>query len=263
MATIAELLARAARDLDEPFRAGEILDWFRAHAPSTKQTSIRAHIQALTGNATNRLENAPVIGARPAVLYRLDHGLYRRWRPTDSPETPVQEPPTRVSLPTVAGPTPNVNDVDALHEWSWEGNVQSAVIGWLARNHWLIRRAADTRGREHGTDIVAERDRRTLHIEVKGWPSTKYVDPARSGEQKRTPPSLQARTWFADAPLQGMRLRNSHPEDDVAIAMPDTATYRGLASSVQFSLARAQVTILLVNEAGEVTGMDHANEVSL
>jgi hypothetical protein len=56
--------------------------------------------------------------------------------------------------------------------------VQAALIGHLAAANWRIRRAADTRSKEHGTDVVAERDGRLPHVEVKGWPSTKCVDPA-------------------------------------------------------------------------------------
>lgn len=260
MTTIAALVAQAARDLDEPFRARDILAWFATHAPEIKQTSIRAHIQALTGNATNRLDNAPVIGARPAVLYRLDHGLYRRWRPEDAVDSTPSQPTAGHARPPTVVPLPVPGEPTALDEWSWEGNIQSRVIAWLAGRGWRIRRAADTRSRERGTDIIADRAGRTLHVEVKGWPSARYVDPARSGEPKRTPPSLQARAWFADALLQGMRLRDTHPDDRVAIAMPDTPTYRNLAASVRSSLSRTEVTVLLVSENGDVMAAAPGNE---
>lgn len=130
--------------------------------------------------------------------------------------------------------------------------MQSTVIAWLAARGWSIRRAADTRSREHGTDIVAERVGRSLHVEVKGWPSSRYADPARREEQKRTTPSVQARVWFADAVLHGLRLRDAHPDDDVAIALPDTTTYRGLAESIRFSLTRTELIVLLVSETGDV-----------
>ena len=87
--TVADLVSDAARSLREPFRASDVLTWFKTNAPGIKESSIRAHIQALTGNATNRLENHPVVGARPAVLYRIDHGLYRRWAPGDAEPSQV------------------------------------------------------------------------------------------------------------------------------------------------------------------------------
>lgn len=262
MATIADLVAQAAQDMDEPFQARDILAWFETHAPGIKQSSIRAHIQALTGNATNRQDNHPVLGARPALLYRLDHGLYRRWRPGDTDEPGAHAAAQRTAADD-RRLVPIGDPGSALQEWSWEGNVQSRVIGWLAHRGWSIRRAADTRGREHGTDIVAERGGQMLHVEVKGWPSTRYVDPARGDEQKRTPPHLQARVWFADALLHGMRLRDAHPHDHVAIAMPDTTTYRGLAASIRSSLGMTQVTVLFVDQAGDVAVTGPAREPPL
>lgn len=254
MPTISELVGQAAAALQEPFRAGDLLAWFRANAPSVKESSVRAHIQALTGNSTNRLANFPVLGARPAVLYRLDHGLYRRWRPTDTTAAPDGMEVARLNARSVAQVAPiSANLTAAREEWSWEGNVQAAVISWLSACGWRIRRVADTGSREHGTDVVAERAGRVLHAEVKGWPSSQYVDPRRAAEQKRTSPSAQARVWFADALMHALRLRDAHIGDAVAIVLPDTGTYRGLASAIEASLDRAEVALLFVNEAGVVT----------
>jgi hypothetical protein len=55
---------------------------------------------------------------------------------------------------------------------------------------------ANTATKARGTDIVAMLDGRTLHMEVKGWPSTVYADPARAHEQKRTNPTVQAKHWI-------------------------------------------------------------------
>jgi hypothetical protein len=56
--------------------------------------------------------------------------------------------------------------------------------------------------------------------------------------------------------LHGLRLRDAHPDDDVAIAMRDTATYRALAASIRTSLATACVAVLLVNQSGDITGTE-------
>jgi hypothetical protein len=252
--TIAELVGEAAAGLQEPFRAGDLLAWFRANAPGVKESSVRAHIQALTGNSTNRLANFPVLGARPAVLYRLDHGLYRRWRSTDTTAAPDSMEVARLNASSVALVTQiSTNLTAAREEWSWEGNVQAAAISWLSARGWRIRRVADTGSREHGTDVIAERDGRMLHAEVKGWPSGRYVDPRRVAEPKRTNPSVQARVWFADALMHALRLRDSHTGDAVAIVLPDTGTYRGLASAIAASLNNADVAVLFVDQAGAVT----------
>jgi hypothetical protein len=69
--------------------------------------------------------------------------------------------------------------------------------------------------------------------------------------------------WFADALLHSMRLRDEHPDDAVAVAMPDTPTYRRLAASVRSSLSRTGITVLLVSETGDVTGSDAEQEPPL
>lgn len=253
MPTIAATLAEAAAALPEPFSAAQILRWVRDHYPGVKETSLRAHIQALTGNATNRVQNAPAFRTRPPVLFRLDHGLYRRWRPADhlnigaSPSSRPDVQPAPPSYSAAGVTTANPRD-----EWGWEGNVQATLIGHLAVAGWRIRRVADTRSKEHGTDVVAERDGRLLHVEVKGWPSTNYVDAARAQEVKKTPPALQARVWFGDALLHGMRLRSEHPTDDVALCLPGTGTYRRLATVIQPALTLARLQVLLVSENGRV-----------
>jgi hypothetical protein len=258
MPTIAELLGEAAAGLREPFHAGDLLTWFRSNAPAVKESSIRAHIQALTGNATNRIANAPVLGTRPPVLFRLGHGLYRRWRPTDDTTPADGMELARTYLAVRPAPIDSPSGEPALpvtprEEWSWEGNVQAAAIAWLSARGWRIRRVADTGSREHGTDVVAERAGRVLHAEVKGWPSNRYVDPRRATEPKRTNPSVQARVWFADALMHALRLRDTHTGDAVAIVLPDTGTYRGLASTIAASVDRAEVAVLFVDEAGDVT----------
>ncbi len=125
--------------------------WFRDHHTEVKETSLRAHIQALTGNATNRLQNALVLGARPPVLFRIDHGQYRRWRPEDYVRigaAPPSLPGVRPATPDVVAPAGTAGDARA--DWFWEGNVQAALIGHLAATGWQIRQVADTRSRSTG-----------------------------------------------------------------------------------------------------------------
>jgi hypothetical protein len=56
----------------------EILGWFRRHHPDVKETTVAAHIYAATSNAANRAKNHPYLGRRPALLRRVEHGLYVR-----------------------------------------------------------------------------------------------------------------------------------------------------------------------------------------
>jgi hypothetical protein len=72
------MLEECVSQLDEPFRHSEILGWFRRHHPDVKETTVAAHIYAATSNAANRAKNHPYLGRRPALVRRVDHGLYVR-----------------------------------------------------------------------------------------------------------------------------------------------------------------------------------------
>ena len=252
---IHELLRECADDLREPFGATDVLRWFEARYPDVAASAVRAHIQAMTGNVPNRQENYPYLGSRPPALRRLSRGLYARWTgsalghggtglPEQPVQTPVRETPDAVdqviSLP------------DTTEEWFWEGTIQASLIAHLVREGYQLLRVADTDSREAGTDVIARRAGRTLHVEVKGWPSQFYRDPAKAHLKKRTSAAVMARSWFNDAVVHALRLRDAHPSDDVAICLPDKATYRNLLAGVARSVAACSVEVLVVDERGAV-----------
>ena len=75
--TVWSMLEECVSRLDEPFRRSEIIGWFRRHHPEVNESTLAAHIQAATANATNRAQNNP-LGTRRPLLRRVDHGLYIR-----------------------------------------------------------------------------------------------------------------------------------------------------------------------------------------
>lgn len=90
--TVWALLEECIGQLDEPFRRSEIVGWFRRHHPKVNEATLGPHIQAATENATNRAANNP-LGVRPALLRRIDRGLYVRADPTrDRTGTAPEEP---------------------------------------------------------------------------------------------------------------------------------------------------------------------------
>jgi hypothetical protein len=168
----------------------------------------------------------------------------------------IAEPGRRVAVPPVDGkatPVLTAPKAIASREWFWEGNVQSSVVSHLVERGWRIMSAANTASKERGTDIVAERDGATLYVEVKGWPSSSYSDPTRSGETKRTPPTVQALSYFGGATVSALRLRQLFPGDDVALAFPAMPRYRSLAASVERPLNDLAIQVLFVAEDGTVT----------
>lgn len=70
--TVWSTLEECLGQLDEPFRRSEIVGWFRRHHPEVKESTLAAHIQAATENATNRAQNNS-LGTRPPLLRRIDH----------------------------------------------------------------------------------------------------------------------------------------------------------------------------------------------
>lgn len=202
----------------------------------------------MTGNVPNREQNHPHLGARPPVLRRVGRGRYARWTGSALSEGAAL---------TVLDATPAMAAADrpaaAADEWFWEGNVQAKLLTHLVAQGWDVVRVADTRTREGGTDVIARQNGRLLHVEVKGWPSAVYRDPAKSHLKKPTLPATQARVWFNDAVAHGLRLRDAHPGDDVALCFPDKDTYRALCRGVAGSLLRCDVTVLLLDEQGRCT----------
>lgn len=140
-----------------------------------------------------------------------------------------------------------------VQEWHTEANVQAAVVTWLASSGWRIVSVANTAVRERGVDIVATKDGLTLGVEVKGFPSRSYADPARSSETKPTAPSTQAGHWYAHAVLAAMRLRGRNPDWRSVIALPDFPRYRTLHADTGTSLSAAGIEVWWVDARGAVS----------
>lgn len=138
---------------------------------------------------------------------------------------------------------------DMSREPDWEGNVQARVCRWLIEDGWDLEQVADTATRERGTDVVARRQGKRIHVEVKGWPSRTYADPARQGTVKPTEPTNQALHWFAGATLSCLRLRDAHPDDLVVMAFPDRPRYRRLSRDIASSLRAVNVEVWFVGES--------------
>lgn len=151
------------------------------------------------------------------------------------------------------GSTPQPSVVNARKEWHTEANVQAAVVTALAAAGWTVRSVANTATKERGVDVIAERAGLTVGVEVKGFPSRTYADPARAGETKPTAPSTQAGHWFAQAILAAMRLRGREPGWRSIIALPDVPRYRKLHAETNNSLGAAQIEVWWVDADGTVS----------
>ena len=169
--TVWERLREYAATQSGPFTSQEVLSWFRRHAPSqANDPTVRTYVRGACWNVENRAQFAK----REPFLTRLDRGLFRRataeevqvWRAKlpDQPDAPAE--PARTTLPTC---------VASGFEWHTVENTQRLLVEWLRRQAWTIVRTANTASREHGVDVVAEREGTRLGVEVKGYPSRFYV----------------------------------------------------------------------------------------
>ncbi|ABL81778.1 MULTISPECIES: hypothetical protein [unclassified Nocardioides] len=169
---------------------------------------------------------------------------------------PRTEPPRVRSVatsPAAAAPTRDLEEPAELSgEWHTEANVQASLVTALAAEGWRILSVANTATKEQGIDVIASLDGQTVGVEVKGFPSRGYADPARAGEVKRTSPSTQAGHWYAQAVLAAMRLRGKEPTWRSVIAVPDFPRYRDLHAETAGSLAAAQIEVWWVDQTGAV-----------
>lgn len=131
--------------------------------------------------------------------------------------------------------------------------MQTVLATHLESEGWTIRAAADTASKQHGLDLLLERDGRTLAIEVKGYPSEKYADPRRAHETKRTNPRNQCEKWFSQALFKAMRLRSSMAQAEIAVAFPDFPRYQALLRETEDSIRRLGVGVYLVEESSDVS----------
>ena len=98
--TIWDRLQECVGQLSEPFRASEIIGWFRRHYPEVKEQSLRAHIQVATSN-TSVASRGAFANRRPLIT-RVDHGLYRRFDGSPGAEGPSPERARRRAIPDLS-----------------------------------------------------------------------------------------------------------------------------------------------------------------
>lgn len=230
-----------------------LLDELDEVVPGGLPRSARTYPEWWSNSASNSQGRAWLGVGRRVEMVDLRAGRVR-FSPPGRTSDGSGGPPSRrtASASSRRSASPPIGGADEA--WSWEGNVQAALVRHLAEAGWQIRRVADTGSGEHGVDIDAVREGQRLLVEVKGYPSTVYLRGEKRGKPKPTNPSVQARAYFSHALLSGLLMREANTEARVALAFPDFETYRSLARRVSGPLRAAGVEIWLVDESGDVRG---------
>jgi hypothetical protein len=146
----------------------------------------------------------------------------------------------------------NVDDKRVIAEWGWEGNVQQRIVEFLKADGWNVVHEADAALHDHGPDIDARKLRRPLLVEVKGYPSTRYRDPRRIHERKRTNPRQQARHWFAQAFLEVLTQTEGGEAWETAMGLPEVDVYEGLVKACESAFRVLGIGVYFVRRDGSV-----------
>jgi len=137
-------------------------------------------------------------------------------------------------------------------EWFEETNVARKIKNYLQKNGYQIIKFNENK-KEKGPDIIAKKDNIEYIIEVKGYPSDKYVKGKKKGQKKPTKPDTQAKHWFAEALLQVLLAKSKNPNAVVCMAFPKFQVYERLISRLKYILTKnLGINCYLVDEKGKV-----------
>ncbi len=137
-------------------------------------------------------------------------------------------------------------------EWFEETNVSRKIRDFLVQNGYEITKFCEDK-RERGHDIEATKERQKIIIEVKGYPSDKYVRGPDKGNKKRTHPNSQAKHWFGEALLSLLMAKSENPDCKIVMGLPGFKKYRELLDKVEFVIKKLDMGYILVDEKGDVT----------
>jgi hypothetical protein len=251
--TVWERLREYAATQTSAFTSQEAISWFARHYPGTNDQTLRVHMRNASWNVGNR----SWASGREPFLTRVGRGVFRRATADEVEEWRIgcRASATHDATGADARVSSEADSTDERpgFEWHTEEHTQALLVEWLKSEGWTIVRTANTATREHGVDVIAERNHERLGIEVKGFPSRYYVRGPKKGLVKPTTPVEQAKKWYSHALVPAMRLRNREPETRSVICFPDFPVYRRLYEDTASSLRAATIEVWFVSETGDVS----------
>jgi len=134
-------------------------------------------------------------------------------------------------------------------EWFEETNVSRKIKNALESVGYRITKFNEDK-REKGHDIEAIKEGLEIIVEVKGYPSDKYVSGPNEGKKKPTNPNLQAKHWFGEALLALLMAKSENSDCKIVIGLPDFRKYRNLLDKIKFVMEKLEIGYILVDEKG-------------
>ena len=144
---------------------------------------------------------------------------------------------------------------DKTDDWFWEGNVQNNIVDYLKSQRYSDIRTVDTKSKEQGPDISANKDGKPWIIEVKGYPSDKYVETTsqhKKGDPKPTRPATQARHWFSGALLEALLSKSEKPNLEIGLGFPNYGTYIKFLNRLSYFRGKLDIHAFIVENNGQV-----------
>lgn len=139
-------------------------------------------------------------------------------------------------------------------EWFEETNISRKIRDFLVQHGYEITKFCEDK-KERGHDIESIKEGKKIIMEVKGYPSDKYVSGPKKGKKKRTDPKLQAKHWFGEALLSLLMPKSKNPESKIIIGLPKFKVYERLLEKVKFVMEKLEFGYVLVDENGDVTSV--------
>lgn len=155
---------------------------------------------------------------------------------------------------------------DYKNDWFYEGNISRVLVEYLKSQSYECEKDNSDNIHAHGADIIVSKDGMKEIIEVKGYPSDKYVSGDKQGQKKPTKPSLQATHWFADCMKSTIFNYIKYKKDEyniqLAMCFPDDneKKYRELINKIRpfFSDYNIGIKVYFVDKEGKVS-IDNLN----
>jgi len=136
-------------------------------------------------------------------------------------------------------------------EWFEETNVSINIRDYLSeKGHKIIKFNIDKRQKGH--DIITIKEGVKTIIEVKGYPSDKYVRGKNKGEKKPTPSNLQAKHWFSEGLLSLLLAKCDDWDITIALGLPKFRKYEELIKKIEPLKEKIGLKCYFVSGTGDV-----------
>jgi hypothetical protein len=217
--------------------AAELGGWTR------RQSANKAGRRLAARNEIARLIGVCSLCLKNKVVSSVGAGVTAAALDEEAPRRPRDFRLVAREIPAAPGRPEPMTHQPAAKPWHWEGNIQSAIVGYLATQGFDVRQVTMTSTKETGVDVIAEKDGRELWVTVKGYPQ---------GTPK-THATTQSRHWFSHAIFDVVLYRSRSEQVDIAVGLPDGfTTYLTLASRVGWLKDDVPFAYLWVAKDGSV-----------